>query len=154
MNRKNPIRNKLAAALLALLMAVGMLPMPALAVTANSMSLEVGHVTALITDTEVKVPISATVNTGYGAGIITVEWDKSKLEEVTETGLRVSGPEGEYELPADTVICAAGQRPLREEALALRDCAPEFHMLGDCVTPKNVMAATQAAFQIARDIGR
>lgn len=80
MNRKNPIRNKLAAALLALLMAVGMLPMPALAVTANSMSLEVGHVTALITDTEVKVPISATVNTGYGAGIITVEWDKSKLE--------------------------------------------------------------------------
>ncbi len=74
--------------------------------------------------------------------------------EVTETGLQVSGPEGEYELPADTVICAAGQRPLREEALALRDCAPEFHMLGDCVTPKNVMAATQAAFQIARDIGR
>ena len=74
--------------------------------------------------------------------------------EVTETGLRVAGPEGEYELPADTVIYAAGQRPLREEALALRDCAPEFYMLGDCVTPKNIVAATQAAFQLARDIGR
>ena len=73
---------------------------------------------------------------------------------VTETGLRVSGPEGEYEIAADTVIYAAGQRPLREEALALRPCAPEFYMLGDCVTPKNILAATQAAFQLARDIGR
>ena len=74
--------------------------------------------------------------------------------EVTGTGLRVSGPEGETELPADTVIYAAGQRPLREDALALRDCAPEFYMLGDCVAPKNIVAATQAAFQLARDIGR
>ncbi|MBR4702404.1 MAG: FAD-dependent oxidoreductase [Oscillospiraceae bacterium] len=74
--------------------------------------------------------------------------------EVTENGLLVSGPEGEYEIEADTVIYAAGQRPLREDALALRDCAPEFHMLGDCVAPKNIVAATQAAFQLARDIGR
>jgi len=74
--------------------------------------------------------------------------------EVTETGLKVAGPEGEYELPADTVIYAAGQRPLREDAEALRFCAPEFYMLGDCVTPKNIVAATQAAFQLARDIGR
>ena len=74
--------------------------------------------------------------------------------EVTERGLLVAGPEGEYELPADTVIYAAGQRPLREEALALENCAPEFYMLGDCVTPKNIVAATQAAFQLARDIGR
>ena len=74
--------------------------------------------------------------------------------EVTDTGLRVAGPEGEYEIKADTVIYAAGQRPLREEALALRDCAKEFYMLGDCVTPKNIVAATQAAFQLARDIGR
>ncbi len=73
---------------------------------------------------------------------------------VTETGLLVAGPEGEYEIAADTVIYAAGQRPLREDALALRDCAPEFYMLGDCVTPKNIVAATQAAFQLARDIGR
>ena len=78
----------------------------------------------------------------------------TRAVEVTETGLLVAGPEGEYELAADTVIYAAGQRPLREDALALRDCAPEFYMLGDCVTPKNIVAATQAAFQLARDIGR
>ena len=78
----------------------------------------------------------------------------TRAVEVTETGLRVAGPEGEYEIAADTVIYAAGQRPLREDALALRDCAKEFYMLGDCVTPKNIVAATQAAFQLARDIGR
>ena len=78
----------------------------------------------------------------------------TRAVEVTQTGLRVAGPEGEYEIKADTVIYAAGQRPLREDALALRDCAKEFYMLGDCVTPKNIVAATQAAFQLARDIGR
>ncbi len=78
----------------------------------------------------------------------------TRAVEVTETGLRVAGPEGEYEIPADTVIYAAGQKPLREEALALRDCAPEFYMLGDCVAPKNIVAATQAAYQLAKDIGR
>jgi 2,4-dienoyl-CoA reductase-like NADH-dependent reductase (Old Yellow Enzyme family)/thioredoxin reductase len=78
----------------------------------------------------------------------------TRAVEVTETGLRVAGPEGEYEIKADTVIYAAGQRPLREDALALKDCAKEFYMLGDCVTPKNIVAATQAAFQLARDIGR
>ena len=78
----------------------------------------------------------------------------TRAVEVTETGLRVAGPEGEYEIAADTVIYAAGQRPLREDALALRSCAPEFYMLGDCVAPKNIVAATQAAFQLARDIGR
>ena len=78
----------------------------------------------------------------------------TKALAVTAAGLSVSGPEGEAVLPADTVIYAAGQRPLRAEAEALRDCAGEFYQLGDCVTPKNIVAATQAAFQIARDIGR
>jgi pyruvate/2-oxoglutarate dehydrogenase complex dihydrolipoamide dehydrogenase (E3) component len=74
--------------------------------------------------------------------------------EVAEGGLVVEGPEGVYKLEADTVIYAAGQRPLREEAEALMNCAPEFYALGDCVTPKNIVTATQAAFHIARDIGR
>ena len=52
------------------------------------------------------------------------------------------------------MIYAAGQRPLKEESLALNDCAPEFYAIGDCVTPKNIFAATQSAYQIAKDIGR
>ncbi|NLB29499.1 MAG: FAD-dependent oxidoreductase [Clostridiales bacterium] len=78
----------------------------------------------------------------------------TKALEIREGGLRVEGPAGLFDIPADTVINALGQVPLRDEALALRDCAPEFYQIGDCVVPKNIQAATQAAYQIARDIGR
>jgi pyruvate/2-oxoglutarate dehydrogenase complex dihydrolipoamide dehydrogenase (E3) component len=54
--------------------------------------------------------------------------------------------------PADTVICAMGQQPLREEAEALRFCAPEFYVLGDCVAPKNILQATAMADAIAKNI--
>ena len=56
--------------------------------------------------------------------------------------------------PADTVIYAVGQRSLSEEALALADCAPEFAMAGDCLSPRNIMAAVSEAYNAARDIGR
>lgn len=56
--------------------------------------------------------------------------------------------------PADTVVYALGQAPLREEAAALRTSAPQFYQLGDCVEPRNIYAANAAAYTIARDIGR
>ena len=54
----------------------------------------------------------------------------------------------------DTVVYAVGQVPLRAEAEALRDCAGEFHLLGDCVTPANIWYATTAAYFLGRNIGR
>ena len=66
--------------------------------------------------------------------------------------LRVST--GETVFPADTVIYAVGQRPLWEEAAALRGVVPEFHQIGDCVMPKNIHEATRAAYYTARDLGR
>ena len=75
------------------------------------------------------------------------------VDEITPQGVRVTGPGGTFDLPADTVIYAVGQRPLRDEAVALRDCAGEFFQIGDCVTPKNIFAATQAAWTVARDLG-
>ncbi len=78
----------------------------------------------------------------------------TKAVEINDAGIVVEGPEGVYTIEADTVVYAAGQKPLSEEAEALGGCAPEFYMLGDCVTPKNIFAATQAAYTIARDIGR
>ena len=47
---------------------------------AKAMTLEVGNVKAKTSDAEVKVPINATKNDGFGSGIITIEWDKDKLE--------------------------------------------------------------------------
>jgi 2,4-dienoyl-CoA reductase-like NADH-dependent reductase (Old Yellow Enzyme family)/thioredoxin reductase len=53
---------------------------------------------------------------------------------------------------ADTVIHSIGQNPLREEADALRFCAPEFYQIGDCLAAKNIQQATSMAFAVARDI--
>ena len=62
--------------------------------------------------------------------------------------------ENTLELSADSVIYAVGQRPRREEAIALNYCAPEVYFLGDCVTPKNITEANSTAYIIARNIGR
>ena len=78
----------------------------------------------------------------------------TRATEITPEGLEAEGPDGHLSLKADTVIYATGQRPLREEAMALSDFAGEFYYIGDCVTPKNILAATQAAYTVARDIGR
>lgn len=64
------------------------------------------------------------------------------------------GASGEVFFEADTVAYAVGQSPLREQALALRGCAPEFYMIGDCVEPKNIHAASSAGYFTARDLGR
>ncbi len=49
--------------------------------------------------------------------------------------------------PADTVVVAAGQRPLWEEADALRGCAPEFHQLGDCPRAQEPSAGHNRSLQ-------
>ncbi|MDR3278005.1 MAG: NAD(P)/FAD-dependent oxidoreductase [Oscillospiraceae bacterium] len=52
---------------------------------------------------------------------------------------------------ADTVIYAVGQAP--SSADALREYAPEFYQIGDCVTPKNITQTTATADAAAREIG-
>jgi pyruvate/2-oxoglutarate dehydrogenase complex dihydrolipoamide dehydrogenase (E3) component len=78
----------------------------------------------------------------------------TRAVEVSQAGLVVEDAAGTRTIGADTVIYAVGQKPLREEALALSSCAREFYAIGDCVTPKNIYEATSAAYQIAMDIGR
>jgi 2,4-dienoyl-CoA reductase-like NADH-dependent reductase (Old Yellow Enzyme family)/thioredoxin reductase len=78
----------------------------------------------------------------------------TKALEITGEGMVVEDCSGVRTIEADTVIYSVGQKPLRDEAQAFSSCAPEFHALGDCVTPRNIFAATQAAWTIARDIGR
>ena len=52
----------------------------------------------------------------------------------------------------DCALQTAGMQA--DEVDALRDCAPEFCCLGDCVAPRNILAATQEAEQMMLDIGR
>jgi pyruvate/2-oxoglutarate dehydrogenase complex dihydrolipoamide dehydrogenase (E3) component len=77
----------------------------------------------------------------------------TKVMEIDGAGCVVQDENGERRLDAETVICAVGMRPLTEEAAAFYDCAPEFHQIGDCVAPKNILAATQTAYRVAYDIG-
>ena len=76
------------------------------------------------------------------------------VKEIRKDSVICSCGEKTMELPVDTVIFAVGQKPRREEAIALNYCAPEVYFLGDCVAPKNITEANTAAIIIARNIGR
>ncbi len=98
----------------------------------------------------------------------------TKAEEITDEGLICSftgeeptgafmfgipaftadAAEGTKLYDADTVVYSVGQQPLREECDAIRNCAPEFYQVGDCLTPKNIWEAMNPAHYIARDLGR
>ena len=64
------------------------------------------------------------------------------------------GTEGTKFYEADTIAYAVGMRPRWAAADAIRDSAPEFYQVGDCVMPKNIWQATTQGHYAARDIGR
>jgi len=78
----------------------------------------------------------------------------STVERVEPGRVVVKNGEGTLEIPSDTVVYAVGMRPLREELLELARFPGEFYAIGDCVAPKNILEATQAAWTVARTIGR
>jgi pyruvate/2-oxoglutarate dehydrogenase complex dihydrolipoamide dehydrogenase (E3) component len=78
----------------------------------------------------------------------------TRVLAVTPEGVSCENADGSAFLEADTVAYATGRRPLSAESFALHDCAPEFFQIGDCATPRNIVAATKAAYAVARDIGR
>ena len=78
----------------------------------------------------------------------------TKAMKIGADGVQAEGPDGAIFFPADTVICALGMKPMRDEAAALALCAPEFHVIGDCLVPATIQQATNAAYFAALDIGR
>ena len=77
----------------------------------------------------------------------------TNVTKITDAGVIAEGTGSDQEFAADTVVYATGQAPLIDEAIALHDCADEFHQVGDCVAPKTIMNATHKAFAAAYDIG-
>jgi pyruvate/2-oxoglutarate dehydrogenase complex dihydrolipoamide dehydrogenase (E3) component len=72
---------------------------------------------------------------------------------ITEEGLVCADKDGnEILFDADTIICAAGQKPLRSVVDKLRDCAPEVMEIGDCVKPANVTEAVFRGYWAGIDI--
>ena len=78
----------------------------------------------------------------------------TKAVEITGEGVKCQGPDGEVFYEADTVIVAAGMKPLQEEAVKFNQCAESFHMAGECRKAANILFATSTAYSAARLIGR
>jgi 2,4-dienoyl-CoA reductase-like NADH-dependent reductase (Old Yellow Enzyme family) len=78
----------------------------------------------------------------------------TRVRAVTPEGVDCEGAAGGDFIKADTVAYATGRIPLRTESFALHACAPEFFQIGDCTVPRNIVAATRAAYAAACDIGR
>ena len=92
--------------------------------------------------------------------ILLAELDDAGVDEVlnaralrVETeGVVVETPEGERMLPADTVICAVGQRSRRAAADALLDSAPFVRVVGDAKRPANITTAVYEGWHAAMDV--
>ncbi|MCL2391378.1 MAG: NAD(P)/FAD-dependent oxidoreductase [Oscillospiraceae bacterium] len=84
---------------------------------------------------------------------INVSLSTKALSVTSEEVICICGDERKT-FTADTVIFAAGQAPRQKEAMEYAACAPEFHVLGDCIAPTNIFNATSAAYEISRTIGR
>jgi 2,4-dienoyl-CoA reductase-like NADH-dependent reductase (Old Yellow Enzyme family)/thioredoxin reductase len=75
------------------------------------------------------------------------------LTEITPTSAVVTGEAGDrIEIPADTVVLALGMRPLSAEARSLEGLAPDTYTIGDCRTPRDLMAAIHEAFNLTAEL--
>jgi 2,4-dienoyl-CoA reductase-like NADH-dependent reductase (Old Yellow Enzyme family)/thioredoxin reductase len=76
-----------------------------------------------------------------------------KVTRVTEGGVFAVNEKGEerfYE--ADTILLAVGLKPRTEVVESLRNCAPDFVVIGDCQRPATVMEAMHMGYFSAMNI--
>ena len=71
------------------------------------------------------------------------------VTEIREDGVRMSRGEEWRDLPADTVVNAAGFVPNRALYDAVKNRVPEVYLLGDAAEPQNVYHAVHAAYETA-----
>jgi 2,4-dienoyl-CoA reductase-like NADH-dependent reductase (Old Yellow Enzyme family)/NADPH-dependent 2,4-dienoyl-CoA reductase/sulfur reductase-like enzyme len=76
-----------------------------------------------------------------------------KLEEITDTGaLVIDKQRNRFEIPADTVVLSMGFTARCETVKALQGLAREVYVIGDCLSPRNLMAAIHDAFNVSVEI--
>lgn len=72
--------------------------------------------------------------------------------EINKQGVKIETKEGEQVIPADSIIIAAGMKPLNTLGESFRDVAPEFYIIGDCLKPATVHEAVNGAYSAAIQI--
>jgi len=76
-----------------------------------------------------------------------------KIEEIRDRGAVVIDKNwNRSEIPADTVVLSLGFKSRGETVKALRGLAQEVYVIGDCSSPRNLMAAIHEAFNVAVEI--
>ena len=78
----------------------------------------------------------------------------TKALEISSSGVKCQGPDGEVTYSSDAVILAVGMSPLQEEAVKFHKCAKDFYMIGECRKAANILFATSSAYSAAKLIGR
>ena len=71
---------------------------------------------------------------------------------VTDEGLVCRNESGEFTVPADSILIAAGMRADWDTVEKLRYCAPVYWSVGDCVKAGKVVDATEQGYYCALDI--
>ena len=77
---------------------------------------------------------------------------QTRCVEALPDGVRVDKNGLEEVLAADSVVFSVGLAPELGSVEKLRDCAPEFYSVGDCVKPQRIMEATRTGFFSAMNI--
>ena len=77
-------------------------------------------------------------------------YTSTKCSAITDEGVAAVDKDGkDILIPADNVVISVGMRPLATASEALRDCAPDFIPIGNCVRPGQVKDAIRAGYDAA-----
>lgn len=78
---------------------------------------------------------------------------KTKIEEITEDGVRVTDCNGKHSgLAADTVVLALGASPNRKVVEQVAGYLDKYWLIGDCVKPCKILEAIHDGARIGREI--
>ncbi len=79
----------------------------------------------------------------------------TRMQAITDSGVKtIDTAFREKEYPADTVVLATGMRARREKVAELRRLIPETEVcvIGDCLRPRSLAAATHEGFNVVVDM--
>ncbi len=77
----------------------------------------------------------------------------TKAREVTDKGLVVEREGNETFLSADTVVMAAGAKPVNALYEKIKDRIPEVYLIGDAKTPRKALEAVAEGLEVGRTLG-
>jgi 2,4-dienoyl-CoA reductase (NADPH2) len=71
---------------------------------------------------------------------------------ITPQGLEIQAKGGETRVEADSIVLAAGSRPVNGLLKDIQALAPEVHVIGDAKDPRNALTAIREGFEVGRSL--